>query len=115
VNTLPYRQILENPLALEPEGFYCAPSARYASKDLKEYIYTRDAGQCQYCGDEVTYKESNAEHVIPWPDGATTPENLVIACRTCNELKMKQWIPIQFRPIPGAVFERKSKWKKGRR
>lgn len=76
---------------------------RYATRELRKEVYLRDAGQCQYCGIEVSYEECNIDHVIPWPEGATTIDNLVVACQPCNKLKLKQWIPIHLRPIPGEV------------
>lgn len=72
---------------------------RYANNYLRTIIYKRDAGQCQYCGKEVSYKDCNIDHVIPWPEGKTNENNLVVACKPCNKLKGKQIIPSNLRPI----------------
>ena len=42
---------------------------RYASGELRRSVYERDAGQCQYCGIELTYETCQLDHVVPWPKG----------------------------------------------
>lgn len=85
------------------------PQPRYAPSWLRQQVYDRDAGQCQYCGEDVSYSDCNIDHVIPWPEGATSLGNLVVACQPCNKRKLKQWIPIDLRPIPGEVVEEELK------
>ena len=52
----------------------------------RKNILVRDGYRCQYCG-----KESNAltvDHVIPkFRSGLDTWENLVAACKNCNQIK----------------------------
>ncbi|HEY4243159.1 MAG TPA: HNH endonuclease [Kofleriaceae bacterium] len=51
-------------------------------------IYARDKHRCQYCGKDCTPQELTYDHVIPRSrGGATTWENIVSACYTCNRKK----------------------------
>ena len=76
------------------------PQPRYAFTQLRDLVYRRDAGQCQYCGESVTYAACNVDHVVPWNlGGRSEVSNLVIACRTCNEMKGRQLIPQELRPL----------------
>lgn len=64
-----------------------ASHAIYRSKTyqrLRLATLTAAAWQCAYCGDRAT----TADHVIPHSQGgASTPDNLVAACRRCNTSK----------------------------
>jgi 5-methylcytosine-specific restriction endonuclease McrA len=53
---------------------------------LRQAVFTRDQHTCRYCG-RADYERDwlIAEHVIP--NGPTTLENLVTACRSCNKKK----------------------------
>ena len=72
---------------------------RFADHDTRMFILDRDDHRCRYCGAHVPGTESaNIDHVVPWPDGPSEPENLVTSCRTCNRSKGRQrWEP---RPLP---------------
>jgi len=49
--------------------------------------YERQRGKCYYCGIKVGHKY-HVDHVVPLSRGGSDgPENLVIACRSCNETK----------------------------
>lgn len=59
-----------------------------AVKFSRENVYSRDNGQCQYCGNAVTHAEATYDHVVPRRLGGTTNwENIVISCRGCNQKK----------------------------
>jgi len=60
---------------------------RYAAHELRNFILWRDGNRCAYCKDDLTGRPVNMEHVTPWPEGRTTPSNLVPACRDCNKQK----------------------------
>lgn len=46
--------------------------------------YTRQKGTCFYCGKELG-KKYHVDHVMPLAKGGSNgPENLVVACPTCN-------------------------------
>ncbi len=83
---------------------------RYASGELRLSVYERDAGQCQYCGLELSYEDCNLDHVVPWPQGRTVAANLVVICPPCNKLKGSQLIPYRFRPnysYPPSIYGQK--------
>lgn len=51
-------------------------------------VYIRDNYNCQYCNKRFKFEDLTFDHVIPRCDGgATTWENVVTACKTCNFLK----------------------------
>jgi 5-methylcytosine-specific restriction endonuclease McrA len=51
---------------------------------LRGAVLHRDNWTCRYCGDEAT----EVDHVAPRArGGATSPANLVAACRPCNKSK----------------------------
>lgn len=63
---------------------------------LRQVVLERDEWRCRYCGRRVILHWHDAppplaatmDHVIPRAAGGRTcPENLVTACRTCNEAK----------------------------
>ncbi len=94
------------------------PYSRHASPDLRAWIYRRDRGQCQYCGDEVSLEDCNIDHLIPYPQGATIEENLCVACQPCNKLKGNQRIPDDFLPfVPrdGQTKAERKNWQHTRR
>lgn len=54
----------------------------------RENVYLRDSGECQYCGVAMTKHESTYDHVVPRRVGGTAGwENIVLACRPCNQRK----------------------------
>lgn len=51
-------------------------------------IYTRDEGECQYCGRELGLNEYTLEHVLPRCQGGISSwVNIVVACIRCNKRK----------------------------
>jgi 5-methylcytosine-specific restriction endonuclease McrA len=51
----------------------------------RKNIFRRDAHTCQYCG---STKELTIDHILPKSrGGADTWENLVAACKSCNNIK----------------------------
>jgi 5-methylcytosine-specific restriction endonuclease McrA len=60
------------------------PAQRRIHPMLRGAVLHRDDWTCRYCGREAT----EVDHVAPRArGGATTPGNLVAACRTCNKTK----------------------------
>lgn len=54
----------------------------------KENVYMRDKGKCQYCNLPVPRPHATYDHVVPRTQGGKTRwENIVIACRDCNQKK----------------------------
>jgi hypothetical protein len=53
-------------------------------KRKREYILTRDAFTCAYCGGEA----DTVDHILPHSLGGTSdPGNLISCCRRCNSSK----------------------------
>jgi|GEM_PF-4336117 len=66
-------------------------SARFIADDIRAEIMARDKYACVYCGAE---SELELDHVIPFQSGgATTKNNLVIACASCNSSKSDATLP----------------------
>ena len=62
-----------------------APVRRPIPDDLKQYIWTRDAGSCRGCGATT---ELQFDHIIPVAKGGSnSAENLQILCGPCNRSK----------------------------
>jgi 5-methylcytosine-specific restriction endonuclease McrA len=58
------------------------------SKTKRITVYTRDKFTCQYCGSKPGIGKLTLDHVVPQSKGgATSPDNLVTACKPCNNLK----------------------------
>lgn len=67
-------------------------------KFLAETVRLRDGNLCAYCGD--TLGPFEIDHIIPWAlGGGHDPENLTVACRSCNRSKgskpLEVWMAIQ--------------------
>ncbi|NPV80817.1 MAG: hypothetical protein HPY52_11160 [Firmicutes bacterium] len=60
----------------------------YANKPLTQAIRERDQNRCRYCGRLVDWKDrkspAGATYDYIDPNGPTTIENVVVACRACN-------------------------------
>ena len=57
-------------------------------KFTRHNIFERDKNTCQYCGGVFDKRDLNLDHVIPRDKGgATTWENIVCSCITCNTRK----------------------------
>lgn len=77
--------------------------SRQVPKRMRAYVLERDRYACRYCrasGQEVILE---IDHVNP--NGATTPRNLVAACRPCNRLKggrtyRNAYRGIRWEPLP---------------
>jgi hypothetical protein len=53
--------------------------------DLKQYVWTRDGGECRSCG---ATSDLQFDHIIPVSlGGATNEQNLQILCGPCNRRK----------------------------
>lgn len=75
----------------------------YTNMDLRE-AFARQNGNCLYCEQRISSQVRwHADHFIPLARGGTNhPENIVIACATCNlskNAKMPwEWMPQKFSP-----------------
>lgn len=92
---------------------------------VRKNILLRDNFHCQYCGNRFKEEELTIDHVIPCSKGGqTTWDNVVAACRECNQLKgshMPEDAPVKLLRPPKApsyhsIIKKKignanSKWK----
>jgi hypothetical protein len=75
----------------------------------KAGIYRRDRGECAYCGKPIVLEDASMDHVIPQSlGGPATWDNLVNACRRCNEKKANRTpdqagMPLRFKPFTPKV------------
>ena len=62
----------------------------YIPADLRRLVFDRASGACEYClvAEELTFLGCQVDHVIAEKHGgATTLENLALACTFCNRFK----------------------------
>jgi len=63
-----------------------------ATKPSKRNIFLRDHGECQYCGVTLKRCDATIDHVKPKSKGGRgTWDNLVLACKYCNQKKGCAW------------------------
>ncbi len=80
----------------------------------RKNILTRDHFTCQYCGKKGGAGELTLDHVLPRSrGGATSWENLVAACRPCNNRKGNRLpeeaqMPLHRRPKPFTLHTSRS-------
>ena len=75
---LPSVIVLKNLVKHRINNLYCT----------RENILSRDKYTCQYCGKKPLSKELTLDHVVPKSRGGkNTWENLVSACKKCNQKK----------------------------
>lgn len=61
---------------------------RGSVKLTRDHLYIRDLGGCQYCGADVARPDATYDHVLPRAAGGRTRwDNMVLACRPCNQFK----------------------------
>lgn len=67
----------------------------------KSLLYYRDLGQCIFCEQEMTEKQTTIEHIIPRSKGGpNTWDNVGACCERCNRMKgdslpVGKWKPIR--------------------
>ncbi|MBM6399656.1 HNH endonuclease signature motif containing protein [Phycicoccus sonneratiae] len=62
-------------------------------KDMSDFVKTRD-GTCRMWGCSRPAVACDVDHVRPWPDGTTSPDNLESLCRRHHRFKQTQrWRP----------------------
>lgn len=53
---------------------------------LKQYVYQRDKGLCQYCKQQTEYRSTHCHHVLELSEGGTNhPTNLKTLCVPCHK------------------------------
>lgn len=55
-------------------------------RPLRQYVYERDNGLCQYCKEPVEFNKHHCHHVLELSQGGTNhPTNLKVACVPCHK------------------------------
>jgi len=68
-------------------------SKHFRVKFNKNNVLKRDRFTCQYCGKKLPKDELSLDHVKPrWAGGQLCFENIVTACRVCNQLKGDEFL-----------------------
>ncbi len=81
-------------------------SNAYVPAKLRRLVIARAKGRCEYCRCPVSHATSSfsIEHIIPIEKGgATTAENLALACQGCNShksIKVEAVDPLTKLPSP---------------
>ena len=72
---------------------------RNKARELRQSSWWRnrlDRGICHYCGGKFPVLELTMDHVVPLSRGGKSSKgNLVVCCKTCNNLK-KTLLPIEW-------------------
>jgi 5-methylcytosine-specific restriction endonuclease McrA len=62
----------------------------YVSETLRQLVYERAEGRCEYCliPDYAVFAAHEIDHIIARKHGGqTVPENLALSCALCNKYK----------------------------
>ena len=65
-------------------------------RQMRQYVYERDGGRCQYCGSPTELFKCHIHHVLELGEGGTNhPSNLKTLCPDCH----KQRHPFMLSPL----------------
>lgn len=60
----------------------------YLWRPLKQWVYQRDNGVCQYCNTETLYEKTHCHHVLELSENGTNhPSNLKTLCHQCHKVR----------------------------
>lgn len=69
-------------------------AAHRPTPGVRSFVETRD-GTCRMWGCSRPAERCDLDHVRPWPDGPTSPANLVALCRRHHRMKQRgRWRPV---------------------
>lgn len=73
------------------------PKRKTLTKQQRMKLYNEANQKCQYCGENITYKQMQLDHIHPIQEGGKNDlSNLRVACRMCNYGKYT-FTPEEFR------------------
>lgn len=59
------------------------------STKIRRQVHAKYGGRCAYCGDEITQRQMQVDHIKPrYLRGTDDMDNLNPACRPCNNYKL---------------------------
>lgn len=77
------------------------------TKGKRQKIYEKYNGHCAYCGQVISLKEMQIDHIHPQMLGGTEDaENLNPSCRICNHYKRATKLEIWRKYFLGGIIER---------
>lgn len=57
-------------------------------RPLRQWVYNRDKGICQYCQNPVEFKSHHCHHIFELGSGGTNhPTNLKTSCISCHKIR----------------------------
>ena len=72
----------------------------------REHLIRRDGATCVWCGREPWTADLTAEHLLPRSRrGRTLPENLAVACRSCNRRRRTKPVVAYVRSLRADGYE----------
>jgi 5-methylcytosine-specific restriction endonuclease McrA len=55
-------------------------------RPLKQFVYERDKGICDYCKEQYPYEQTHCHHTLELSEGGTNhPTNLKTLCHNCHK------------------------------
>lgn len=90
-------------------------SEQRVTTELRQLVYERAQGCCEYCRSQVQYATQpfSVEHILPRAKGGTTTlDNLALACQGCNNhkyAKIEARDPVSARMAP-LYHPRRDRW-----
>ena len=55
-------------------------------REVRQFVYERDKGRCQYCGDLVALDKCHIHHTLELSEhGTNHPTNLKVLCVRCHK------------------------------
>lgn len=61
---------------------------RTPSRKMRDLVIERDGNVCRYCCRVININYLTVDHVVPFSRGGkTVMDNLVVACKKCNQKK----------------------------
>jgi 5-methylcytosine-specific restriction endonuclease McrA len=57
-------------------------------REIRQFVYERDGGLCQHCGNLTHFDECHIHHVLELSEGGTNhPSNLKTLCKKCHKIR----------------------------
>ena len=80
-----------------------------AWKDMRQFIYEREGGHCQRCGQFIFGKRAHVHHIVPIKDNELLkldPNNLMLLCSKCHPIVENKSFSFVFQLKPPYSFSK---------